>query len=148
MLMESDPRVGHDGYKPYRCWPAQDFPTPAVASLLPGTRILKVLPPKDGSMKLGTYGHWIAQVSGRSAFWQGVDYLPEQLYLDACNLEGFADTETGTYELETLSPSWFLTKGESRQWTVRWRLLDFPDQVQTAGDMATFLSRQTGGQAQ
>lgn len=146
-LMESDPRVSHDGYKPYRRWAERDFMVPPAATILPDTRILRVLPPKDGSIKLGTYGRWIALVSGRSAFWQGIDYLPDQLYLDACNLETFADTKTGTHELEALSPSWFMPKGESRQWTVHWRLLDFPDKVQTAGDMAAFLSPQTDGSA-
>ena len=142
MLMESDPRVKHDGYKPYRTWAGLDFTTPPAASLLPGTRILQVLPPKEGSMKVGTYGRWIASVNDGSAFWQSIRYLPDELYLDACNLEAFVDIKTGTYELEALSPTWFLRKGESREWTVRWRLLDFPAEAKTTPAKAEFLQAQ------
>jgi hypothetical protein len=139
MLMESDARVKHEGYKPYRTWMSQDFTAPPVASLLAGTRILHVLPPKPGSMKVGTYGRWIALVSGGSAFFQQTDYLPDELYLDACNLEAFMDTQKGTHELETLGPSWFLQPGEIREWTVRWRLLDFPAKAKSPADKAAYL---------
>lgn len=144
MLMESDARVKHDGYKPYRTWAGEDFTAPPSASLLPDTRLLQVFPPKDSSMKVGTYGRWIALVSGGSAFWQSVRYLPDQVYLDGCNLEAFMNTKTGTYELEALSPSWFLAKGESREWTVRWRLLDFPSEAKNASAKAAFLAAQAG----
>lgn len=144
MLMESDARVKHDGYKPYRTWMGADFTAPPEASLLPDTRILQVSPPKDSSIKVGTYGRWIALVSGGSAFWQSVHYLPDQVYLDACNLEAFMNTKTGTYELEALSPSWFLAKGESREWTVRWRLLDFPKDAESISAKAAHLEAQLG----
>lgn len=142
MLMESDARVKHEGYKPYRTWAGSDFTAPPAAALLPGTRILQVFPPKDSSMKVGTYGRWIALVSGRSAFWQQVNYLPDELYLDACNLEAFMNTKTETYELEALSPTWFLAKGESREWTIRWRLVDFPSEATAPPVIATFLQAQ------
>lgn len=142
MLMESDARVKHDGYKPYRTWAGLDFTTSPAASLLPNTRILQVFPPKEGSMKVGTYGRWIASVNGGSAFWQSVRYLPEDLYLDACNLEAFVDIKTGNHELEALSPTWFLARGESREWTVRWRLLDFPTEAKTIREKAEFLQAQ------
>ena len=139
ILLESDPRVKHEGYKPYKSWLGQDYTAKPTASLLPDTRILHVLPPKDSSMKLGTYGRWIALVSGGSAFWQSVHYQPDQAYLDACNLEAFMDTMTGTYELEALSPSWFLAKGETREWSVRWRLIDFPADTQSLPAKAALL---------
>lgn len=142
MLMESDARVKHEGYKPYRTWAGPSYTTAPVAALLPDTRILQVNSPKDGSMKAGTYGRWMASVNEGSAFWQSVPYLPDELYLDACNLEAFMDTKTGTYELETLSPTWFLAKGESREWTVRWRLLDFPAETKTVPAIADFLKAQ------
>lgn len=142
MLMESDARVKHDGYKPYRTWSGADFTTPPNASLFPGTRILQVLPPKNDSMKVGTYGRWIALVSGRSAFWQSIPYFANELYLDACSLEAFMDAKTGTYELEALSPTWFLTKGETREWTVRWRLFDFPAEAKNPPAKAEFLHAQ------
>ena len=147
MLMESDPRVKHDGYKPYRTWTGQDFTAPPAATLLPDTRILQVLPPKTDSMKLGTYGRWIALVSGGSAFWQSVHYLPDQVYLDACNLEAFMNANTATHELETLSPSWFLAKGESREWTVRWRLVDFPAEAANPAAQAAVLESQSVGKS-
>jgi len=142
MLMESDPRVKHDGYKPYRTWTGATYTTTPDAALLPNTRILKVNTPAEGSMKAGTYGRWIALVSGRSAFWQEINYLPGELYLDACSLEAFVDTRTGTYELEALSPTWFLAKGETREWIVRWRLLDFPEDTKTTRAKAEFLHEQ------
>ena len=142
MLMESDARVKHEGYQPYRTWSGTDFTERPAASLLPDTRILQIAPPKAGSMKVGTYGRWIASVSGGSAFWQSVAYLPDQLYLDACNLEAFMNVNTATYELETLSPSWFLAKGETREWTVRWRLLDFPADAKNPASKAAFLDAQ------
>jgi len=143
MLMESDARVKHDGYKPYKTWLGQDYTAKPTASLLPDTRILQVQRPANKeSLKLGTYGRWIALVDGNSAFLQSTDYLPDQLYLDACNLESFMSKELATYELETLSPSWFLAKGETREWKVRWRLLDFPPDAKTAPAMAAFLKAQ------
>ena len=141
MLMESDARVKHEGYKPYKTWMGLDYMSKPTASLLPDTRILQVhRPTAKESLKLGTYGRWIALVDGNSAFLQSTDYLPDQLYLDACNLEAFMSKELATYELEVLSPTWFLRKGESREWTVRWRLLDFPSEVKNARVMAAFLN--------
>ncbi|MEZ0215860.1 MAG: hypothetical protein ACAH89_01870 [Rariglobus sp.] len=142
MLMESDARVKHEGYKPYRTWAGTDFTAPPAAALLPGTRTVQVFPPKDSSMKIGAYGRWIASVNGGSVFWQSVRYLPDELYLDACNLEAFMNTKTETYELEALSPTWFLAKGESREWSVRWRLLDFPAEAKTTPAKADFLQAQ------
>ncbi|MET0263781.1 MAG: hypothetical protein ABW223_12835 [Rariglobus sp.] len=142
MLMESDARVKHDGYQPYRTWAGTTFTTKPAASLLPDTRILQVHAPKEGSMKVGTYGRWIALVSGHSAFLQEIKYLADELYLDACSLEAFMDIETGTYELEALSPTWFLAKGETREWTVRWRLLNFPPEANSPSEKAAFLAKQ------
>jgi len=142
MLMESDPRIKHDDYKPYKTWLGQGYTATPAASLLPHTRILRILPPEQDALKLGAYGRWVALVSGGSAFFQSVDYLPAQLYMDACNLESFIDPATGTYELETISPTWFLRKGETRKWTVRWRLLTLPPAAKEPAAAAAFLQAQ------
>lgn len=143
MLMESDPRVPHDGGGPCKIWTGQDYaPSPDV-SLLPEAGTLLVRPlSSDESIKVGTYGRWIALVDGNAVFYQSIAYLPGQLYLDSCNLEAFMSNGLKTYELETLSPSWFLAKGETRQWTVRWRLFDLPGKTQTPAARANFLKMQ------
>lgn len=138
MLMESDPRVGHEGYKPYKPWVAGV--TPPDATLLPGTRILQVSVPEIGPIKLGTYGRWIAQVSGTAAFLQTTSYDADLLYLEGSNLQAFMDPSKNLYEIETLSPTWFLAKGETREWTVRWRLLDFPADAVSIDQRACYLS--------
>lgn len=142
MLMESDPRVAHAGDKPYKMCLGGCPSSPLQASLLPGTRILSFAWSKDAGLKLGTYGRWMSLVSGSTAFCQSIAYDPELLYLEESNLQGFVDAETGTYELETLSPTWFLGKGETRQWTVRWRLLDLPPTAKTVAAKAAFLKEQ------
>jgi len=140
MLMESDPRVAHEGGKPCKVWTGGDYAAAPDVSLLPDTRTLQVRPsPSDQSLKVGTYGRWIALVESESAFLQDIAYLPDHLYLDACNLEAFISTRLATYELETLSPSWFLGKGETRQWTVRWQLVDFPEKMRSPAERANFL---------
>lgn len=141
MLMESDPRTPHEDGKPYRTWSGADFTVAPRAELLPDTRILHVLsPPEDTAMKAGTYGRWIAQIAGDSAFWQAIDYQHGQFYQDACNLQAFGSTKLKIHEIETLSPTWFLAKGETREWTVRWGLLDFPAETKSPSDRAALLS--------
>lgn len=142
MLMESDPRSPHEDGKPYRTWTGVDFTAPPRADLLPDTRVLQVLPPpRKDSMKAGTYGRWVALVAGGSAFWQGTAYLHGQFYQDACSLQTYISNKYKIQELETLSPTWFLAKGETREWTVRWRLLDFPAEATTPPAKAAFLER-------
>lgn len=141
MLMESDPRTPHEDGKPCRTWTGADFTVAPRAELLPGTRILRVLsPPENASMKAGTYGRWIAQIAGDSAFWQTTAYLHGHFYQDACNLQAFVSTKLKIHEIETLSPAWFLKKGETREWTVRWGLLDFPAAAKSPGERAAVLS--------
>lgn len=140
MLMESDPRVRHEAGKPFKIWTGRDYALEPNASLLPGSHIVRV----DGlstklSQKVGTYGRWVSLVRGGSGFMQTVEYQTGQLYLDACNLEVFTSLGLDTYELETLSPSWFLSKGESREWTVGWHLIDFPKEAETSAAKAVFL---------
>ena len=142
ILMDSDPRGVHADNKPYKAWPGACPASPPQASLLPGTHILSFTWTKGAALKLGTYGRWIACVSGAAAFFQSVAYDPELPYLEGSNLQSFVNTGTGTYEIETLSPTWFLRKGEARQWSVRWRLLDFPPEAKTAATKADFLKAQ------
>lgn len=143
ILMESDPRVGHYGYKPFKPWTDGDYTTPSGTTLVPNTRILQIPWPKKGPVKLGTYGRWIALVSNGSAFWQSIDYDPDAFYLEASSLQAFIDITKDTQELETLSPTWMMSKGETREWTVRWRLLDFPSGAKSVSERASFLAVQT-----
>lgn len=147
MLMQSDPRTPHEGGKPYRSWTGSDFTVSPDAGLLPGTRVLRVLsPPENASMKAGTYGTWIAQIAGDSAFWQHTDYLHGQSYQDACSLQAFISTKLHIHELETVSPTWFFRKGETREWTVRWGLLDFPVDAKSPEERAVILEAATASE--
>lgn len=141
MLMESDPRSPHEEDKAYRTWTGVDFTAPPRADLLPGTRVLRVLPPENiASVKAGTYGRWIAQIVGDSAFWQSTAYRHGEFYQDACSLQAFISTKYKNQEIETLSPTWFLQKGETREWIVRWGLLDFPVEAKTESSRAAILA--------
>lgn len=140
MLMESDSKVPHEGSKPYKSWIGRDYTTTPAATLLPHSRIVQVHRlTTDKAQKIGTYGRWVALIDGPSAFVQSVEYQPNQLYLDACNLQVYTRNPIATYELETLSPSWFLAKGETREWTVRWRLADLPPEAKTVAAMVGHL---------
>lgn len=138
VLMESDPAVPRDDGQPYRQW-TDISPERPNAALVPGTRVLKVRAPKDKT-KLGTYGHWIALIRGPSAFQQTIRYDPAGLYLEAASLETFLHPALSLYEIETLSPTWFLHKGETVSWRVTWRLLDIPPGATTDPSKAAFLS--------
>ena len=138
VLMECDPTVPQAGSQPYRQWTDISREAPAAA-LVPGTHVLKVTAPK-GQLKLGTYGTWIAQVRGASAFQQAIRYDPAQPYLESASLETFFDSALGLYEIETLGPAWFLRKGETASWRVTWRLLDLPPGAATDAAKAAFLS--------
>lgn len=141
VLMESDPRVQHPGWKPFKMWPGLPKDgAPAKAALLPGTRNLQVAWPQTSTIKVGAFGRWIALVSGGSALRQTVSYDPKLLYLEESNLQTFLAPETSIYEIETLSPTWTLRTGEKETWTVRWQLVDFPADVTTAEQRAAFLS--------
>lgn len=143
MLMESDPRTPHEDDRSFRTWSGSDFTAPPRAELLPGTRTLRVLsPPENTSAKAGTYGRWIAQISGDSAFRQTTAYLHGHFYPDACNLQAFMSTKYKIQEIETLGPAWFLKKGETREWTVRWKLLDFAPGDRTPEARAALLEKE------
>ncbi len=139
ILMESvDPAKTHKYGRPYKRWSAT-FPEKPAVSVLPDSNVLKFTWSKDSQQKIGSYGHWIAMVSGRQAFLQTILYQPDQLYLEHSNLQAYAHPERATYEIETVSPSWNLSKGESRQWTVRWQLVDFPESAVTPKQKAAFI---------
>ncbi|MGE9289948.1 MAG: hypothetical protein ACQKBT_03095 [Puniceicoccales bacterium] len=139
VLMKSDPGKLHPGGHPYRLWPALYSEVPMGVSLLQDRTALQFAWEKDSRLKLGTYGGWIAAVSGQQAFCQWIDYSRGQLYLDGSNLQAFVDTHTRTFEIETLSPTWFLREGEHRQWTVHWEIIDFPEGVSTPQGQMEYL---------
>lgn len=142
ILMESaDPAKTHKYGRAYKRWPAL-FPEAPTASFVPDSNILKFSWSRDCEQKIGSYGHWIAMVSGRQAFCQSIRYKPDELYLEHSNLQAYVNTERATYEIETLSPAWFLSVGESRQWTVHWQLIDFPEGIRSAESAATYLNEQ------
>ncbi|HSI84093.1 MAG: hypothetical protein ACAI35_16065 [Candidatus Methylacidiphilales bacterium] len=140
--IESDPAIPHPDKKPFKWWrdsaPSTEIPR---ASLMETTRVLQVpLPAK--SLKTGTYGRWIAAVNNTSAFLQTTAYHADALYLDASNLQTYLSPQYAIYEIETLSPTWFLRKGECIEWKVQWQLLDFPSPAGTDKDKAEFLGFQ------
>ncbi|HSI07817.1 MAG TPA: hypothetical protein VK985_04445 [Rariglobus sp.] len=145
VLMEADPRGKHERNKPYRSWMGDDYKAEADARLLPGIHALQVSSPDKDASKAGSYGRWIALVDGGSAFLQNVDYIPSQVYLDSSNLQTYNEAGNGIHELETLSPSWLLRKGETRDWSVHWSLVDFPEGTATPSAKAAFLSGLTPG---
>jgi len=134
--MEADRRVMHFGWKPFKSW-ADVSPTVPPAKSIEKTGVLKV--PLDGKLKVGTYGRWVAMVDGTGAFVQTVSYDPAELYLEASNLQAYVDPDLGIYEIETLSPGWFLRPGERREWTVDWKLVSFPKDAETDAQKAVFL---------
>ncbi len=125
LLLESDPAIEHPANKPFKWWPDAS-PAEPKAALLKPTRILDV-PWPTTKVKLGTYGRWIALVSGGAAFIESISYDSRLPYLDGSSLQTYIETERHIYEMETLSPTWFLKEGESQEWKVRWKLIDFPD---------------------
>lgn len=146
VLMESDARASHGAGAPFKAFPSDDPKSPPpVAALLPGTRVLRVDWPAKDAAKAGTYGRWIAMVAGGSALLQTVEFPHGELFLDASNLQTYNDPVAGLHEIETLSPTWQLAPGETREWTVRWRLVDFPPSVATPSDKAAFLHAQAVG---
>lgn len=141
ILMESDEKGIHPNRKPFTLWKDQSDGLPPAA-LLNSSRILKV--DLASALKVGTYGRWIAGVAGKEALLQTIAYLPKELYLEASNLQTFWDPKTGICELETLSPSWVLRVGESRSWTVRWQLVEFPEQTTSIEQKAEILQKAAG----
>ncbi|MBC2602781.1 hypothetical protein [Puniceicoccus vermicola] len=142
ILMESvDPSKTHKIGQAYKRWPGV-YPEKPDVSHITDTNILKLSWSKSSEQKIGSYGHWIAMVHGRQAFCQSILYQPDALYLEHSNLQAYFNTERATYELETISPSWNLQKGERRQWTVHWKLVDFPEGVQTVDSIVGYLDAQ------
>ena len=140
ILMESlAPEKTHKYGRAYKLWPGA-YPEKPDVSRLADSNILKFSWLKDAEQKIGSYGHWIAMVHGRQAFYQKILYQPNGLYLEHSNLQAYLNTKRATYELETISPTWNLPKGESREWTVHWKLVDLPAQAQSAEAVARFLA--------
>lgn len=128
-LLESDAQIPHPGNLPFKWWREHATKVPD-GKLLGASRALKIAPsPKT---KIGTYGTWIAAVRGEEAFLQVISYDPAQLYLEASNLQFYADPRQGIHELEGLSPTWYLNPGETKTWKIVWRIVDIPE---SAGDV-------------
>lgn len=139
ILMERDPRIRQVNAAPFKRW-LHVWPEEPRATLLPKSRALRVEFPR-ATIKVATYGAWIAVLKSSSAFLQTTAYDPGAFYPDESSLQFYSETGRGLHELETLSPSWFLRAGESREWTVRWTLLDFPADATSDEQRATHLAR-------
>lgn len=138
ILMDSDEKGVHPNRKPFTWWKEQSAGLPSAA-LLDTSRILKV--DLAAALKVGTYGRWIAGVAGNEALLQTIAYFPEEVYLEASNLQTFWDPKTGICELETLSPSWNLKEGESKSWKVRWQLVELPEHAASIEQKAGVLQK-------
>lgn len=146
LLMESDPRVKHAGWKAFKWWTAMTKDAPPGTVLLEKTRFVQ-MPKQPVNSKIGTYGRWVASVGGMNAFRQTVSYDVDGLYLEESNLQAFWSGEEGFCEIETLSPTWYLREGESRSWVVRWDLVKLPEGASTAEQRASFLAGVEAGEA-
>jgi hypothetical protein len=79
---------------------------------------------RERSLKVGTFGTWVAGVWEDVAFAQYAHYDPAGSYPDRSNSQVYCD---GNYvELELLSPQQHLQPGQKLDFEVRWRLLDLP----------------------
>jgi hypothetical protein len=143
ILMESDAKSVHPQNKAFRWWKDQSPAGPPPAALLEGTQVLRA--DVQDAMKLGTYGTWIAGLRDREAFLQVITYPRGQLFLEASNLQAYWEPKTGICELETISPSWNLPEGESRSWTVRWKLVEFPEGMDSMETKAEALQKAAAG---
>lgn len=141
VMMESDPRVQHADWQPFKWWREESRDIPD-ATLLSQSRVLHVPWPKT-KLKLGTYGSWIALIRVGCAFRQEISYDPEAVYLESSSLQTYLAPEKSVFEIETLSPTWSLRVGEQRRWLVQWRLIDFPADAATPEQRARFLADQS-----
>ncbi|WP_269538861.1 hypothetical protein [Cerasicoccus fimbriatus] len=139
ILLDSDERIAHAKKKPYRRWPAK-FPEAPIASLIPDSRVLMFSVANDTEQKIGTYGNWIAMVRDRQAFCQSIEFDPNELYLELSNLQSYLKRESETFEIETISPTWALPKGQKQEWKVLWELIDLPASAVEVDAIALFLS--------
>ncbi len=138
VLMDRDPRIRQVDAQPYKTW-LHVWPEEPRARLFPPPGALRVEFPR-ATIKIATYGTWIALLKKSSAFLQTIAYDPAAFYPDESSLQFYSEAGRGLHELETLSPSWFLRAGESREWTIRWTLLDFPEDAATDEQRATHLA--------
>lgn len=121
LFVETDRHIPHFGLKPFpfKWWPEYSAGPPQTQTRHQG-RALEIR--ADQNLKLGTYGRWIAAVRGQEAFLQTISYNPTELYLEASNLQVYADTARSIYEIETLSPTWSPNSDTMFFWKVRWDL--------------------------
>lgn len=138
VLMESDPRVPHENGVPFKWWRNQSERMPSAA-LIEETRVLRV--PLDADKKVGTFGTWIAALSGDEVFLQTILFDNAALYLEESSLQAYYNIRYKTCEMETLSPSWFLAEGEGREWKVYWELASIPKNLSGDQQKAEFVQR-------
>lgn len=79
----------------------------------------------DGSVKVGTFGRWIAGVYDDLIFLQTTPYDPTGAYPDASSLQTYSDANYT--ELELLSELAHLQPGESLSNRVTWQLVGRPE---------------------
>lgn len=91
--------------------------------------------PSQNSMKLGTFGDWLAAVYSETILLQTNQYDPNGAFPDRASLEIYSSQSTGSeyVELEVLSSSVDLLLGQSLTNTVDWYLLDRPAELTDDG---------------
>lgn len=142
ILLETDRRVPHFGFKPFKWWHENSPAMPVVEEIDSG-RSLAVTMADD--KKIGTYGRWIAALRGGEMFLQTIPYDSGALYLEASSLQVFTEKKRAIYEMETLSPTWLPGKDESFSWTVRWELIALPKEDAVPGEARKRLEATVSG---
>ncbi|HSI85901.1 MAG TPA: hypothetical protein VK970_19105 [Candidatus Methylacidiphilales bacterium] len=138
-LLDNSPTVPHPDYLTYKLWPE----TPPKPKIFPMKELQTLhVAWAEKNLKAGTYGKWIAFICGNSAFLQTVAYDSNALYLEASNLQVYMMRDRQVYEIETLSPTWNMTEGETKTWQIHWQLVDLPTDGTTVEARASFLKTQ------
>ncbi len=73
--------------------------------------------------KVGSYGDWLASVYDDQVFIQYGKYDSDSFYIDGANSEIYVDPQAHMLEVESLSPTKMLNKGQSLESKTYWKLL-------------------------
>jgi hypothetical protein len=78
-------------------------------------------------LKIGTFGHWIAQINETEAFVIGVPRVERRPYVEGSNLQGFSyASKFPFYEMEHTGPLVALQPGEVFHTQEKWMLKEVP----------------------
>lgn len=125
LAFDSQEAMRHPGEIGYRNWFREGFAREDVTWFVDRGRLV-IEPVSEDSFKVGNFGDWIAAESEAGWLVQEIRFDPEAIYLDRSCLQLYGAGGRRYQEMETLSPTWFLRKGESRQWRITWHWLPEP----------------------